>query len=91
MGVVYIYEINKPRGEKQMFKVSGEDTKGTNKVIRHAPFKTAQVWAYELGIIETGSYTGDCEGTKDLMRTVKLHWILNRKERRKREQLKVDN
>ena len=33
---------NKPCGEKQIFKVSGKDTKGTNKVIRYATLKTFQ-------------------------------------------------
>jgi len=37
---LFIYiKYNKQCGEKQIFKLSDKDTKGTNKVIRHARLK----------------------------------------------------
>jgi hypothetical protein len=37
---LFIYiKSNKPCSEKQIFKVTDKDTKGTNKVIRHARLK----------------------------------------------------
>jgi len=44
-GVVVDIKSNKPCGEKQIFKLSGKVTRGTNKIIRHAPLKIAQAWA----------------------------------------------